>query len=212
MQVRASYEFDPARDAYEHHPVEDIEPQLESDVPTTYAEASKALLSYAKECLYHILESSNQALALFQVSWASGFDQWFFPNTTLTAASHHYKKSVSHLFSDILRLENHLLCTPDLAAYDRFHKWWQTTLAHLIKAKDLEIAVYQVACGAGLDIAEGISMRERARQLNVKVASISNGSVNYCRAANLPPSDYMKSEESRHEYSKAQLALSHTDE
>ena len=69
-----------------------------------------------------------------------------------------------------------------------------SALAHVIMSKHPATAAWQVAFGLGLPCCEGMSMDRVAAELRVERATLSKGAVNFCKAYNLPPSEYMRSE------------------
>ncbi len=75
-----------------------------------------------------------------------------------------------------------------------------SALAHVIMAKHPGTAAWQVAFGLGLPCCEGMSMDRVAAELRVERATLSKGAVNFCKAYNLPPSEYMRSEPARKAY------------
>jgi len=58
--------------------------------------------------------------------------------------------------------------------------------------QDILVAFWQPAYAMGLMLCDGKSVTDRAHQLGVKKATLSKGMTQFCRANNLPPSDYMK--------------------
>jgi hypothetical protein len=75
-----------------------------------------------------------------------------------------------------------------------------SALSHVIMSKRPATAAWQVAFGLGLPCCEGMSMDSVAAELRVERATLSKGAVNFCKAYNLPPSEYMRSEPARKAY------------
>lgn len=73
-------------------------------------------------------------------------------------------------------------------------------LAHVLVSKHPATAAWQVAFGLGLPCCEGMSMDRVAADLRIERATLSKGAVNFCKAYNLPPSEYMRSEPARKAY------------
>jgi len=64
------------------------------------------------------------------------------------------------------------------------------------------IALWQLSYALGHPICQGVSMHERAMSMGYHRATISKGAVAFCQQQGLPPSFYMKSQESRSSYAK----------
>jgi hypothetical protein len=75
-----------------------------------------------------------------------------------------------------------------------------SAMAHVIMSKHPSTAAWQVAFGLGLPCCEGMSMDRVAAELRVERATLSKGAVNFCKAYDLPPSEYMRSEPARQAY------------
>ncbi|MEM6885417.1 MAG: hypothetical protein AAF571_10325 [Verrucomicrobiota bacterium] len=69
-----------------------------------------------------------------------------------------------------------------------------------------EVASWQVAFAMGLDCCEGKEITSVANNIGVERATISKGATEFCRANDLPPSRYMKSEEATKSYREAREA------
>ena len=66
----------------------------------------------------------------------------------------------------------------------------------IVTARRPKVAAWQVAYGLGLAVCEGVSVTKRARMIGVTRAYLSKGAKLFQRSNNLPPSPYMKSDES----------------
>jgi len=64
-------------------------------------------------------------------------------------------------------------------------------------------ALWAVAFALGLNMCSGRSMTAVAERLGCVKATLSKSAVSFCSANNLPPSNYLKAEESRLSYAKA---------
>jgi hypothetical protein len=75
-------------------------------------------------------------------------------------------------------------------------------LATIVCSPNPEVAAWQVAYAIGSPICMGVTMTEKAQELETGTANISKGATRFCRSNNLPPSRYMLSETSRTSYQK----------
>ena len=85
----------------------------------------------------------------------------------------------------------------------RMLRMFDVALAQIANAKDPRLAVYQIAYGLGAGICAGKSMKAKAAELGCTRAAISKGAVAFCREHGLPPSPYMKSQDSRASFLRA---------
>jgi len=69
----------------------------------------------------------------------------------------------------------------------------------------IRTAYWQICFALGLQVCEGKSMTEHARDLGVERAAISKGATMFCRVNELPVSFYMKKELSQNSYRTARI-------
>ncbi len=69
----------------------------------------------------------------------------------------------------------------------------------------VRLAFWQFAFPIGAICCEGQTMTQKSIENGFKRATISKFATNFCRAQDIPPSEYMKAEESQGEYAKARI-------
>ncbi len=167
--MSAHYTFDPNRDCYWAHPVDDLEPEVEArstiDVCRDYA-------AFAQEAVYWVLEAPDPYRIGWQITRVTGM-----ACDSYAAASERFDSSPLTLWAEgstYYRAWWSLDADPEPRRAMR--KWLYQMASHLAAAKNPKLAVYQWAYSCGVEVWGTMSMRDRAKLLGVTVEAISNPS------------------------------------
>jgi hypothetical protein len=77
-------------------------------------------------------------------------------------------------------------------AAQQYLRHLNSTLVFIVTRPNLRLAIWQVACGMGLAMCDGMSLDERARELGVTRAALSKGAKDYQRGMQLPLAEGMR--------------------